>query len=104
MMIDMNGAERHKMVCYQLNAMYEQKNKAYGDSFHKTFQKWGLPTALIRLGDKMSRLENIALQKEAFDLGGESFKDTLLDLANYAIMTVMELDADEQPVPWEKEN
>ena len=47
--------------------------------------------ARIRLGDKLARFN--ALTKEGGQqVSDESIRDTLIDLANYAIMTVMELD------------
>ena len=52
--------------------------------------------ARIRLGDKFSRFKTLSrilptdsTQQQVTD---ESIRDTLLDLANYAIMTVLELD------------
>lgn len=45
------------------------------------------------MGDKMNRLESLVNKKAM--VKNESIKDTLLDLANYAIMTVMWLDKNE---------
>lgn len=53
----------------------------------------------IRLGDKFNRFKNLTRSglRQVVD---ESIRDTLIDLANYAIMTVMEIDrAKPQPVP-----
>ena len=47
----------------------------------------------IRDRDKMNRLESLVNKKAM--VKNESIKDTLLDLANYAIMTVMWLDKNE---------
>lgn len=47
--------------------------------------------ARIRLGDKLARFKNIS-RSNAQMVSDESIRDTLIDLANYAIMTVMELD------------
>ena len=56
--------------------------------------------ARIRLGDKFSRFKTLSrisptdsAQQQVTD---ESIRDTLLDLANYAIMTVLELDEAEK--------
>ncbi len=50
----------------------------------------------IRLGDKFSRFKTLSkLSANGGDqqkVTDESIRDTLIDLANYAIMTVLELD------------
>lgn len=81
---------RHQQVCGELTELYERKNHDYGDSFHLTYQKWGLPMAAIRLEDKLQRFETLIRAESR--VKDESVRDTLIDLANYAIMTVMELD------------
>ncbi len=85
----------HETVCKELTELYQWKNHDYGDSFHKGYQEYGMIMPLIRLEDKLNRLKGLALGREA-KVKDESVRDTLLDLANYAIMTVMELEeADE---------
>ena len=81
----------HKEICEYLNNLYERKNHDYGDSFHQTFVEEGMAMARIRLGDKFSRFKTLTL-KGSQQVQDESVRDTLLDLANYAIMTVMEMD------------
>ena len=83
---------RHKKICEELNALYERKNADYGDSFHRSYLDWGLPMAAIRLGDKYNRFVSLVKSKGEAQVKDESIRDTLIDLANYAIMTVMELD------------
>lgn len=80
----------HRKICEELNSLYERKNHDYGDSFHRTFLEEGLAVSRIRLSDKLSRLKNLTTKEERAVLD-ETIEDTLLDLANYAIMTVMEL-------------
>lgn len=91
---------RHQQICDGLNQLYARKNHDYGDSFHQTFVEEGLAMARIRLGDKFSRFKTLSrisptdsTQQQVTD---ESIRDTLLDLANYAIMTVLELDEAEK--------
>lgn len=70
--------------------VYKRKNHDYGDSFGKQFDKFGLDSSVIRLHDKLSRLENLcSVENKVKD---ESIIDTLLDMANYCIMTVIELE------------
>lgn len=66
---------------------YAAKNHDYGNSFEQSLDKFGLVASIVRMGDKMNRIESLS-KKEA-EVKDESIKDTLLDLANYAIMTVM---------------
>lgn len=85
------NVEQHKMICGELNALYEKKNHDYGDSFHTSFMEEGMAMARIRLGDKYSRFKTLSRDSER-KVVDESIRDTLIDLANYAIMTVMEMD------------
>ena len=89
-----NGAAKHMELCKYLNNLYATKNKKYGDSFSITVQKYGIIAALTRLSDKWQRFETLILTKDA-GTPDESIRDTLLDMANYCIMTVMELDQKE---------
>ena len=66
---------------------YAAKNHDYGNSFEQSCNKFGIIAAIVRMSDKMNRLESLAVKKA--EVKDESIKDTLLDLANYAIMTVM---------------
>lgn len=77
-------------ITFDLRNLYDAKNRDYNDSFGQSFEKWGLPMACIRLGDKLNRLESFA-QKKDMHVSDESVEDTLRDLANYAIMTLIEL-------------
>ena len=78
------------MLCNDIHELWKKKNKDYGDSFGTSFNKYGMTMSCIRLGDKFSRLEALVANKEQQVLD-ESIEDTLIDLANYAIMTVVEL-------------
>ena len=91
----MNNVEKHKMLCEELNGLYERKNHDYGDSFHQTFVEEGMAMPRIRLGDKFSRFKTLTKGAEQ-KVSDESIRDTLLDIANYALMTVMELERDIQ--------
>lgn len=72
--------------------VYEAKNHDYGDSFGEGFAEFGLVSSVIRLGDKYRRLKSLV--KEDAKVKDESIRDTLLDLANYAVMTLVELESD----------
>ncbi len=80
--------QMHEQICKELNDIYVRKNTDYGNSFGEQFQEHGLVSAVIRLDDKMRRLKS--LSKQDAQVKDESIDDTLLDMANYAIMTVIE--------------
>lgn len=91
-MICNNKVERHKQICLALNNLYARKNHDYGDSFHQTFVEEGMAMPRIRLGDKFNRFKTLSRKLDTQKVSDESLKDTLLDLANYAIMTVLEME------------
>lgn len=88
----MNKVEHHAKLCKELNDLYARKNADYGDSFGKSFEEEGLAMARIRLGDKFNRFKTLSRSVERKVLD-ESIRDTLIDLANYALMTVLEMGA-----------
>ena len=77
-------------ILKEMSEVHQRKNADYGNNFHKRYEKYGFLTALLRLTDKMERLENI-YEKGEIQVKDESVEDTLLDLANYAVMTIVEL-------------
>ena len=81
---------RHYAICQKLNQVYKAKNHDYGDSFGDTYKKLGIISAVTRLSDKMNRLMSLAVSHET-QVKDEKIEDTLLDMANYAIMTLIEL-------------
>lgn len=87
-----NKVEMHKEICDGLNNLYERKNKDYGDSFGKSFSEYGMTMSRIRLEDKLNRLKALTKPGAIQQVRDEGIRDTLLDLANYSIMTVIELD------------
>lgn len=81
---------QHYAICQKLNTVYKAKNHDYGDSFGDTYKKLGIISAVTRLSDKMNRLMSLAVKHDA-QVKDEKIEDTLLDMANYAIMTLIEL-------------
>lgn len=69
--------------------LFVEKNRRYGDSFCKSYENFGNLCAAIRLTDKVERLKSLVLEPD--DYGDEPIEDTLTDIANYAIMTLMEI-------------
>jgi len=87
----MTKVEQHLQLCKILNEVYNRKNHDYGDSFHQTFLEEGFAMARIRLTDKLNRFKALTRTNEKQKVTDESLTDTLMDLANYALMTIMEM-------------
>ena len=92
----MDKVQHHKEVCNYLSNLYKTKNRDYGDSFAKSFSEYGMTMSCIRLEDKLNRLKALTVNKQDQQVMDESVEDTLMDLANYAIMTVIELQIKEE--------
>lgn len=87
---NMDNLIEHAGICGELTNIYRKKNADYGNSFSRAVEKYGLVSALTRISDKFNRLESLILHQTQ-EVKDESVEDTLLDLANYCIMTVMEI-------------
>lgn len=82
-------AEIFKELTEKAADTYRRKNADYGDSFVKVRNKFP-DSVLVRLNDKLSRLEVLMGKKKKAEVTDESIEDTLLDLANYALMELTE--------------
>lgn len=88
---------RHLEIAKALNQLYDSKGHDYGDSFGETYQKLGIISALTRISDKYNRLISLATKpEEERKVKDESIQDTLLDMANYCIMTVIEMETEKK--------
>jgi hypothetical protein len=70
--------------------LFKRKNQDYGDAF----AKYGVVGVLVRMGDKIARLQSISTTSVSL-VDTESLRDTLIDLHNYSAMAIMLLDEDE---------
>lgn len=86
----MKKLEIYDLIVAGMRDTYVRKNQDYGDSVGETFKKFGLISFVVRLDDKMSRLCSLTKSKEQ-KVNDESIEDTLTDLANYAILALIEL-------------
>lgn len=64
-----------------------KKNSDYGNSFEESLDKHGIVASIVRMGDKMNRLESLTDDSRTQQVGSESLLDTLEDLSNYAALT-----------------
>lgn len=92
----MTKVERHAELCEYLNNLYAQKNHDYGDNFHLTYLEEGMAMPRIRLSDKFNRFKTLSRKEQL--VNDESIKDTLFDLANYALMTILEIEEEEDKI------
>lgn len=89
----MDKGLRYTKIVNEMYEIYKAKNADYGDSVHDTFLKYGLLSFLVRMEDKISRLRFLTLKgKKEQRVKNESIRDTLQDLANYAILAIIELE------------
>lgn len=95
-------AERFEKITNDMLELYKIKNKNYGNSFSEQFKEYGLTSVCIRLEDKIRRLKSLNKQ-DSQGTNDESIKDTLIDLANYSVLALMELDGFEKVKEIEKE-
>lgn len=83
-------ADRFKEITDKMLETYKSKNKDYGDSFRNLFKECGMTYAYGHLKEKLERVKS--LMSDEAKVKGESMKDSLYDLANYAILTIMEIE------------
>ncbi len=83
----MNRSKQMRAVQNDALALFEKKNKDYGDAF----ANYGPIGVLVRMSDKISRA--VSVSKSSVTLvQDESLRDTLIDLHNYAAMCILLLD------------
>ena len=77
-------------IINELYGTYKKKNSDYGNSFAETIEEFGFAPAIAKINDKVKRMKNLVKGKKMnID---ESLRDNLMDVANYCIMSVVELD------------
>jgi len=83
----MDRVQQLAVVQEEAKELFNKKNADYGDAF----ATYGTIGVLVRLGDKIQRLQSIT--KTGVNLvSDEKLRDTLIDLHNYAAMGIMLLD------------
>lgn len=89
--------KRFKEIMEEMNALYQKKNADYGNSFHRAWKKFGQTVGLVYMDAKMNRITQLLAHPETQQVHSEKIEDTLIDLANYAVLTIME----KQQLPYE---
>lgn len=85
----MNRIEEFRRLVNDMADLYEKKNQNYGNSFGKLYQDLGPVAGLVPLHNKLDRLTYLITHSDD-DNHYESIEDTLMDLANYAVMNLVE--------------
>lgn len=97
----MDKKKQFEGITQEMLSLYKRKNADYGDSFSESFKEFGMTMPLIRLSDKLNRLKRLA--KADAQVKGENIEDTLIDLANYAVMTLIEVRGSKPTISFESD-
>jgi len=73
-------------ILERMDDTHRKKNSDYGDAAYKGYKKYGDFYFMVQLHNKFSRLESLTINNKTQMVKDESIDDTLLDMANYAIM------------------
>lgn len=85
----MSDEELFKKITEDMYELFKRKNTDYGNSAHKTYEEFGLISFLVRLSDKLNRA--VTLNKQDAMVQDEKIEDTLMDMANYSILALIEM-------------
>lgn len=85
-------------ITEKMNKIFECKRHDYGQTTTETFERFGPVSMLTRMYDKIGRLENLIVRGDTNYVVDEKVEDTLLDLANYAIITILEMQKQKQTI------
>ena len=81
----------YEYILNHLEETYEAKNNDYGNSIADTYDEFGCVSFLVRITDKYNRLMTLcnpnAPEQKVKD---EKIDDTILDLANYCLLWLVE--------------
>ena len=86
--MDRLGIYQH--IINNLEDTYKRKNSDYGNSVGDTYEKFGDISFLTRITDKYNRILSLADKGEAGQVKEEALEDTILDLANYCLLWLVE--------------
>lgn len=84
-------------ILQKMAEVHRRKNADYGSSYNLAPALLGIPVhvgLLVRMTDKLARACRLA-QGQIPQMEGEALQDTLLDLANYAVLAILALEAQE---------
>ena len=83
-----NYQEEHKKLCDLMHEIYIKKNSDYGNSFSDLYEEYGSIISEIHIREKFNRFKQLRTNESQV---GESIEDTLMDMANYCLLTLLEM-------------
>ena len=83
-----NYQEEHKKLCDLMHETYIKKNSDYGNSFSDLYDEYGSIISEIHIREKFNRFKQLRTNESQV---GESIEDTLMDMANYCLLTLLEM-------------
>ncbi len=91
----MTKYDKMKDLTNEMLKIYMEKNADYGDSFSKSYNEFGIIAPVVRMNDKMERIKQLS-KGEDIKVKDESLHDTLIDIANYALMLAVEMELESE--------
>lgn len=88
--MESSNVDKFSEILWEMSETYKKKNADYGNSFGDTIKEFGFIPAVARINDKLNRIKKM-VKGEKMNVD-ESMRDNLIDIANYCILTVMEID------------
>lgn len=87
-------AKRLELLMNQNLELYKKKNADYGNSFAEVYKELGFESGLAQILHKVNRIKGI-YKNGKVEIENDSIIDSLVDLANYSLMTVVEMQMEE---------
>ena len=92
----MDRLDIYQYILNNLEETYKNKNNDYGNSVADTYKKFGDLSFLVRITDKYNRLLTLCNPNNEQKVKDEKIDDTILDLANYCLLWLVEREYKEQ--------
>ena len=89
----MKTNNRFKEITCEMVELCERKNADYGSSASDTYKKFGMNAYLVRMNDKLNRAITL-VNNDNQQVKSESLRDTLIDLANYSVLAIIDLEGE----------
>ena len=84
-----SDAEMFKNITDDMLSVYKAKNADYGNAFSRLFDEYGMLVPLIHIKEKLYRVDSLMDKENKVE--GETYLDSIKDLAIYAVLTIIEI-------------